>query len=81
MKKFLVTAAMAMSMGSVFAQGNATTNDTVKTDTTKALAAFMANDTVQSQNGKKEKETAPACDKKAGEKAIQALNAMRKITA
>lgn len=125
MKKFFVTAVMAMSMGSVFAQGNATTNDTVKTDTTKALAAFMANDTVttdsakaqlaamlacvapndtvtadstkaapaalvaqvenndtvQSQNGKKEKETAPACDKKAGEKAIQALNAMRKITA
>ena len=42
MKKFFVTAVMAMSMGSVFAQGNATTNDTVKTDTTKALAAFMA---------------------------------------
>ena len=99
MKKFFVTAAMAMSMGSVFAQGNATTNDTVKTDTTKALAAFMANDTVTTDSTKAQlaamlacvapndtvaadsTKAAPACDKKAGEKAIQALNAMRKITA
>lgn len=55
MKKLFATAVMAMSMGSVFAQGNIIANDTVKTDTTKncpaqgcqkSLAALVSNDTV-----------------------------------
>ena len=54
MKKLFATALMAMSMGSVFAQGNIIANDTVKTDTTKncpaqgcqkSLAALISNDT------------------------------------
>ena len=174
MKKIFVTTAMVMSMGCAFAQGNVAANDTVKTDTTKAcpakeaskaLAAFIANDstatdsaktaaaalmamndtvvtdsaqkaqpealvamndtvvtdtakaqpakaealvamndtvvtdTTKAQPAKAEAlvamveakastvqakdstATTPACDKKAGEKAIRALNAMRKITA
>ncbi len=154
MKKIFVTTAMVMSMGCAFAQGNVAANDTVKTDTTKAcpakeaskaLAAFIANDstatdsaktaaaalmamndtvvtdTAKAQPAKAEAlvamndtvvtdttkaqpakaevlvamveakdstvqakdstATTPACDKKAGEKAIRALNAMRKITA
>ena len=39
MKKLFATALMAMSMGSVFAQGNIVANDTVKTDTTKNCPA------------------------------------------
>lgn len=152
MKKFFVTTAMVMSMGCAFAQGNVAANDTVKTDTTKAcpakeaskaLAAFIANDstvtdsaktataalmamndTVATDTAKKAQPealvamndtvvtdttkaqpaktetlvamveakdstvqakdstaTTPACEKKAGEKAIRALNSMRKITA
>lgn len=112
MKKLFATALMAMSMGSVFAQGNIVANDTVKTDTTKncpakdcskSLAALISNDTVTTDSTKtqpakpaalvamieekdttqtKDAKTTPStCDKKAGEKAIQALNAMRKITA
>ena len=62
-------------------------NDTVVTDTTKAqpakaealVAMVEAKDsTVQAKDSTA---TTPACDKKAGEKAIRALNAMRKITA
>ena len=137
MKKFFATAAMAMSMGCVFAQGNAGTNDstandstktkleamllaaandsvandstkafamledsvagdstkalaaqndTVVTDSTKARPAALVaraevNDTVATEKKDAEKSTQGTCDKKAGEKAIQAFNAMRKITA
>jgi hypothetical protein len=57
-------------------------NDTVVTDSTKAqpakptalVAMIEEKDTTQTKD-------ASTCDKKAGEKAIQALNAMRKITA
>ena len=122
MKKFFATAAMAMSMGCVFAQGNINTNDstandstkakieallwaiandsvaddstkalmaendTVVTDSTKAqpatLVAYHAvNDTVTAEKKDLEKKTPATCDKKAGEKAIEAFNAMRKINA
>ena len=137
MKKFFATAVMAMSMGCVFAQGNAATNDstandstktkleamllaivndsvagdstkafamledsvagdstkalvaqndTVVTDSTKARPAALVaraevNDTVATEKKDAEKSTQGTCDKKAGEKAIQAFNAMRKITA
>ena len=58
-------------------------NDTVVTDSTKAqpakptalVAMIEEKDTTQTKDAK------TTCDKKAGEKAIQALNAMRKITA
>ena len=61
MKKLFATALMAMSMGSVFAQGNIVANDTVKTDTTKncpakgcqkSLAALISNDTVTTDSTK-----------------------------
>ena len=122
MKKFFATAAMAMSMGCVFAQGNVNTNDstandstktkleamllaivndsvagdstkalvaqndTVVTDSTKARPAALVaraevNDTVTTEKKDAEKSTQGTCDKKAGEKAIRAFNAMRKITA
>ena len=137
MKKFFATAVMAMSMGCVFAQGNAGTNDstandstgtkleamllavvndsvaadstkalamledsvagdstkalaaqndTVVTDSTKARPAALVaraevNDTVTTEKKDAGKSTQGTCDKKAGEKAIQAFNAMRKITA
>ncbi|WP_444324479.1 hypothetical protein [Paraprevotella clara] len=61
-------------------------NDTVVTDSTKAqpakptalVAMIEEKDTTQTKDAKT---TPSTCDKKAGEKAIQALNAMRKITA
>ena len=61
-------------------------NDTVVTDSTKAqpakptalVARIEEKDTTQTKDTKT---TPSTCDKKAGEKAIQALNAMRKITA
>ena len=122
MKKFFATAVMAMSMGCVFAQGNAGTNDstandstktkleamllavvndsvtndstkalaaqndTVVTDSTKARPAALVaraevNDTVATEKKDAEKSTQGACGQKAGEKAIRAFNAMRKITA
>ena len=67
--------------GSLVAQ-----NDTVTTDSTKAqpakpaalVAMIEEKDTTQTKDAKT---TPSTCDKKAGEKAIQALNAMRKITA
>ena len=61
MKKIFVTTAMVMSMGCAFAQGNVAANDTVKTDTTKAcpakeaskaLAAFIANDSTATDSAK-----------------------------
>ena len=61
-------------------------NDTVVTDSTKAQSAALVaytevNDTVTTEKKDAEKSTQGTCDKKAGEKAIQAFNAMRKITA
>ncbi len=61
-------------------------NDTVVTDSTKAqpatLVAYHAvNDTVTAEKKDLEKKTPATCDKKAGEKAIEAFNAMRKINA
>lgn len=61
-------------------------NDTVVTDSTKARPAALVaraevNDTVATEKKDAEKSTQGTCDKKAGEKAIQAFNAMRKITA
>ena len=61
-------------------------NDTVVTDSTKAQPAALVaytevNDTVTTEKKDAEKSTQGTCDKKAGEKAIQAFNAMRKITA
>ena len=61
-------------------------NDTVVTDSTKARPAALVaraevNDTVTTEKKDAEKSTQGTCDKKAGEKAIQAFNAMRKITA
>lgn len=61
-------------------------NDTVTTDSAKAqpakpaalVAMIEEKDTTQTKDAKT---TPSTCDKKAGEKAIQALNAMRKITA
>lgn len=55
MKKFFVTAAMVMSMGCAFAQSEATPNDTVKTDTTKACPAkslVAMTDTVATDSAK-----------------------------
>ena len=61
-------------------------NDTVVTDSTKAQSSALVaytevNDTVTTEKKDAEKSTQGTCDKKAGEKAIQAFNAMRKITA
>ena len=61
-------------------------NDTVVTDSTKARPAALVaraevNDTVATEKKDAEKSTQGTCGKKAGEKAIQAFNAMRKITA
>ena len=61
-------------------------NDTVVTDSTKARPAALVaraevNDTVATEKKDAEKSTQGTCDKKAGEKALQAFNAMRKTTA
>ena len=61
-------------------------NDTVVTDSTKARPAALVaraevNDTVATEKKDAEKSTQGTCDKKAGEKAIEAFNAMRKINA
>ena len=70
MKKLFATALMAMSMGSVFAQGNIIANDTVKTDTTKncpaqgcqkSLAALISNDTVTTDSTKAKLTAMLAC--------------------
>lgn len=83
------TKALAMLEDSVAADSTkalAAQNDTVVTDSTKARPAALVaraevNDTVATEKKDAEKSTQGTCDKKAGEKAIQAFNAMRKITA
>lgn len=83
------TKALAMLEDSVAGDSTkalAAQNDTVVTDSTKARPAALVaraevNDTVATEKKDAEKSTQGTCDKKAGEKAIQAFNAMRKITA
>lgn len=83
------TKALAMLEDSVAGDSTkalAAQNDTVVTDSTKARPAALVaraevNDTVATGKKDAEKSTQGTCDKKAGEKAIQAFNAMRKITA
>ena len=56
MKKFFATAVMAMTMGCVFAQGNAATNDSTANDSTKtkleAMLLAAANDSVANDSTK-----------------------------
>ena len=83
------TKALAMLEDSVAGDSTkalAAQNDTVVTDSTKARPAALVaraevNDTVATEKKDAEKSTQGTCDKKAGEKAIQAFNAMRKTTA
>lgn len=83
------TKALAMLEDSVAgdsAKALAARNDTVVTDSTKARPAALVaraevNDTVATEKKDAEKSTQGTCDKKAGEKAIRAFNAMRKTTA
>lgn len=83
------TKALAMLEDSVAGDSTkalAAQNDTVVTDSTKARPAALVaraevNDTVATEKKDAEKSTQGTCDKKSGEKAIQAFNAMRKITA
>ena len=92
MKKFFVTAIMAMGMGCAFAQTEIVTNDTITNDSTNTIAL---NDTVVTEPNKSEpvveqnitlndtvvtdstkNKVIIYCDNKATEKAIRALSSL-----